>query len=422
MTHLHTDHWNDDHPHSLNHQSVPLSDNAMYKLTTPGQLIANIPGTLGFFPTESLVLIGASAEHCDDCDGDDGDDAVVLAEHGPILRVDIGDLRGYTEAQRILSTLHCTVVFAVIISKAPQRVIDELAEILYQSGTPGSACGAHSLVIDACWHVPDIAEGELYEQWFGPRVAHHGQPHDGWWSAVGRVPALETTPSFEALKEAGSIPASSREAYINQFRDSNRFLGEEECARLHEQARRIGADLGNEGFLAIVSPEGTEKYDLHDVVCDSALVCAEIAQEHAAALAGDFMDRASVVDALLADEELLFTIGLWLAHVRSRDVALAQFLAAPDAAALIMEAVVATFKGDIRANALVILGVCSTLAGHPNRFNAALNLATNAYPHHTLSRWVMEYYQIAGFDAVARLLKRGSEDSLTTYMEELGWT
>ena len=69
-----------------------------------GAILAEIPGALGFYPTESLVIIGLNIE----------EDAVGIE---PIVRADLDAERLKASAARLLHTLQTDTYIALVITR-----------------------------------------------------------------------------------------------------------------------------------------------------------------------------------------------------------------------------------------------------------------------------------------------------------------
>ena len=88
-------------------------------ITTPGHLLANIPGLLGFYPTESVVFMAI-------------DTTPRGPAMGPLARVDIADAQGaVVDISPLLAEHAREGVFAFLISKRPLTELREVAHWLY---------------------------------------------------------------------------------------------------------------------------------------------------------------------------------------------------------------------------------------------------------------------------------------------------
>lgn len=117
----------------------------------PGELIANIPGLLGFYPEESLVVQGFYAKP-------DGS-----VEIGPTIRVDLSAELPCTEIVRYLENAECSFHVGFVIT----------AEATVDSGSEGisgrkhrewyrslnEAMVADSPALQACWIVDETRQG-----------------------------------------------------------------------------------------------------------------------------------------------------------------------------------------------------------------------------------------------------------------------
>ena len=141
--------------------------------TQPGQLIANIPGILGFYPTNCVVVVTLCTTLNDETSCAINPHEVALI--GPVLRADfdrVGDLDRAVAALDAQASI--TSLFAVIITDDPDSgEALQAQELLFcAAGADGTA------LVDACWHVSEIATGAAYRLLFGTTAGQGTRPHE----------------------------------------------------------------------------------------------------------------------------------------------------------------------------------------------------------------------------------------------------
>lgn len=362
----------------------------MYPMTahhilTPGQLLANVPGSLGFYPTESLILMGfnATAEEGENQTQTDNRATgnPVNVTLGPTLRIDIDDFENLQgDIVRALAPLEPTVVFAFIISQRPERLLDEVTHKLYNSGT------THGMTIDACWYTPEIKTGEPYELWFGRDLTPGATSGNTW--QYGTIPSITATPSMEEFVDRGELPELNRKEAVRPYITRNNAFSSQEAARLAATARTLSTALADgERFGSAANPYGIE-----DIAQDARLLLEEY----------------SAHDAWDSNDHLLLTVATWLATTATRDLVLAEFLAQPAAGASVLLEVAQTFSGEIRANALSIYAAAQVVLRQSHRAGLALTCVLQEYPEHRLSSLFYKLYSAGQLHNIVDCATEGS--------------
>ncbi|WP_161781242.1 DUF4192 family protein [Corynebacterium atypicum] len=111
-------------------------------ITTPGQLIANVPGLLGFYPTDSLILMAFAT----------GPTTLTL---GPMLRADLEAMTSVAAAHCALGSLDADgrVIIGVIVQDGRPELVDAATDALFE------ATRAYQYPVLGVWWVPEIAAG-----------------------------------------------------------------------------------------------------------------------------------------------------------------------------------------------------------------------------------------------------------------------
>lgn len=344
---------------------------------TPGQLLANIPGALGFYPTESVILMGFESQG--DQALNDGAKALTL---GPTMRIDIDDFEGLQhDVARALEPLETEMIFAFIVSQRPERLLDPVAQQLFNAG---ENCG---LTIDACWHVPEIKQGQPYELWFGRDLSSSGTSSTVWKG--GSIPTIAASPSMEAFVDRGELPELNRQEAVRPLTKRNTAFSREELNDMERSATALSQALSNgEQFTS-----DTFTYGIEDIIADVR----------------NLLDEYGPLDAFAQDSHKLITAGTWLATTQTRDLVLAEFLDNPAPSADVLLATAQTFTGEIRANALSIYAATQIALGQSHRAGLALTCLMQENSDHRLGALFYRLYSVGLLDKIVEAAAEGSQ-------------
>lgn len=351
---------------------------------TPGKILANIPGALGFYPEESVLFVGLTARS----------HAHLI---GPIVRVDIDDFFVYFSEARAAAGAGCDAIFAFIVSQRDPREIRGVVEAMQDYEQ-------ESEMIVACWHTRGIFHGSSYRLCFGPQDAGlvdtpgrgeglHERLADGWFR--GRIPAIVTTASMEPWTQRGLLPEPSRaDAFAHFARYPEPATGPavkdvaeslRECAYL----LRCGHGIGRQARLLP-----------RDIVVDATRLLADLCPDDIAGRSWEYH--------LEDSEQVLLTVALWMCDIALRDLVIRNCLERPVAAAAVLLEVARHFDGEIRANALAIYSATlirqgmSMIAGQP------LQVIAGEFPEHSLGALLNTAYRSGLYDIITDNLERGS--------------
>lgn len=334
---------------------------------TPAEILADIPGNLGFYPSESLVIVSFRPAQ-------GGTDSFVP---GPLLRISIDDVEeGWEEGLALLDNYPDHIFLAFIISTRPERHLAELIDFL---NDPDQCC----LDLEGLWMVPEIQVGQPYEELFADPALHQG-PGGGAW-LYGRVAPITESYSMRACLAEGELPALDRQECFEPFQRRNRLGEREELAALGQLAIACANDA--------CCGRHTYGYDLVAIDNDVPEVLSDI----------------DVPADCLADDELLFTAAVWMGSTKARDVALRGCLDNPAAAAILMLALAQTFSGTIRANALAVYSVCTIQMGIYYKASTALMVGREEFPEHTFLRLLLGAFRCGLSEHLIDSVRQGSE-------------
>lgn len=346
-------------------------------LGTPGDLIANIPGILGFYPTESVVFTvlfreGKSTRHT----------------LGPVIRVNIDDLDLLPDVGRAIESTDADLIFCFIITENfTDGWVEGIVDTLFSTAESGT------IPITACWITTGIYSGEIYQLAFGPSPAELGGPGRGLldWEE-GRIAPVTGAVATRNLLEHGQLPEATRiDAYAAFDRD-NRFLTEDGIRELGAQAQRRGEDM----LRAIrADPDGS--------AFDAAL------EEFKAIIDRvTLSDDSATVATLLRKPGVLGDAAAYLTSVLLRDSILHHSVDNPRVAADLFIAVAKTFDGDIRCNALCLYSIAVIRQNLGMKAIPALDAALSTDPDHSFSGLLRHGLADGQFDTMVDACMRGN--------------
>lgn len=345
-------------------------------LATPGDVLAQIPSILGFYPKDSFLAV---------CFHSGGGSRFTL---GPVLRFDLAERTTLAEGLDKVQRARPALVLAFVIGAAdPESGYPagwaEFAELL----SPHLAeCG---LEIAGYWQAREIAEGvpyRLLDDGPGAPAAGTARSLRGWdGGAIGSVVgALAHT----TMMAHGDLPELNREATISFFDRRAQHAPPVAQVRKRMAAHCAEMYLGN--------PEARERC-VRGAIAEFGRVVREVTEEN--------LDS----DALLGRTSTLVLLAAYLATHRTRDVLLGETLRAPEPAMEVALAMARCLDGVMRANALCLYAAGAAATGRTYRAWPALIAAQEEVPGHTLSRLMQETIATTGVACLLDCLRRGSE-------------
>lgn len=370
MTHSFTGPQNPKNPKNSDRQNDPTPPNydpwidEIGSVDDPSSIIATIPGTIGYYPQESVIVIGLVS---DDARGGE----LVL---GPVMRADLahaGQLGTFLDTAPVG---RCVAFLGVLVTRTPSgKLATAAAHALEELTRPGG-----EPLVDVLWHVSEIAQGTPYEMVFGPdpdemdrnwpelKWSHGtvgsvvGSPAMRAWRDNGVLPALDRADTFEYFEQeshSGVVPVGGKEVAIAEFTRQ---------ARLCADALRRQIDRG-------ASTPG-------DFVRE-----ATAALRNSPALPLIASDERPSLGRVFADADDLFALVTVLSRSMLRDCVIGAAVRHPEPAATALLAVARAFDGVIRANALSLWSIVAISKGLSSWASAALATAQEDVPQHSMS-------------------------------------
>lgn len=391
MTHSH-EHPRHPRPRSLEQPVDPWEiDPSSASVDCPSAIIATIPGTLGYYPQESVILMGLVA------DGPTGDCVYI----GPVLRTDLCRASELSDALLHIPVDRCIAFFAVVVSRIPRsraffNALDEMEALVRADGAP---------VVEICWHVSEIAQGTPYSMVFGPG------PDDfaalGWdeeWER-GVIGSVIHSPAMRSMRENGALPALSRDDTFAYFEpDTDPEKAKEATAltiRAHKRADAVrrALDAGNPAAGTVVKQ-----------------ALAALRSAPALPLIGD--DSRLSADDVVRDSDELYALVTVLTRAAFRDCLIGEALRHPEEAGAALLAVARSYSGIVRANALSVWALVAISRGLSSWASAALATAQDEMPLHSMSAICLQVMAIGQQHQLVTTAVEGCEMACADLLRE----
>lgn len=323
----------------------------------PGSLIANVPGVLGFFPQNCVVITTVRVI----------DFPTRKAELGPVLRIGFDSLEHFHDMINSISEFDYTIMVAYLVfnstEPADPRQVEHAKELLSDSRF------FDTNEIYACYEVQTLLQGEPLQYLFGFR-----EPKNTWSNP--KVGNIACSPASRNLLEHGMLPALEREELLNKFLTPNAYLDEDAEDELDQASNSRGFEL----FGEIFSNESTY---------------SEALEYPKSILRGLIGRKAeSITEMVCQDVKFLEEFAMWCTMRRHRD-AISTLI--PDFSPElrgVMLAVAMSTSGETRANALCIYALAATHEGIPSLVNFALQVVHSEMPEHRLGDLLRVAYQV----------------------------
>lgn len=346
----------------------PWTDN-VGSVDDPSTIIATIPGTLGYYPQESIVVIGLVPDP--ECGGE-----LVL---GPMLRADIVNADQLADFLTTAPVEQCVAFLGVMVTRMPQS--DSASEAVQTLEDLTRPCG--DPMVDVLWHVSEIAQGTPYEMVFGPDP----EDMDRQWPDLkwgrGTVASVVSSPAMRAWRDNGILPALNRSDTFDYFQPDDAPTGltvggeRVDVAAFSRDAWRRADDLRR-----LIDRGSTEP--------GAVVRQAMRAMTHAPAQPLIALDERYGVDRVFADRDDLHAVVTVLTRSVLRDCVIGTAVRHPEEAATALLAVARAFDGVVRANALSLWGIVAISRGLSSWASAALAIAQEELPRHSMSAICLE--------------------------------
>ena len=370
-----------------NETNQPASSNlpepGQTALRSPSHLIATIPGALGYFPDESVVLINLYSHPA----------AAQALDIGTYLDADVGNTESIQRALQLIPAGRHVATFAVIVTRVPDSqmvavAVDGLRRAADEFGE----------IVEACWIVSEVADGTPYHLVFGPDIC---SARDLWgWNATyqcGTVSSIVTAEPMRPLIDQGVLPELHREELFAHF-DPVSIPDARKCETLAPGAYRRGAELVD---LVDVAPAMAREW--LERACDIFLggPNTSVIDNSGSLIIADVFTCSE-------DVELLASV---LSRNALRDCLIVDALNHPRAAASVLLTIARNFSGQIRANALCLWAMVAVSLGLTGWASAALASAQKEVPGHSLSGLLASVLGIGQGHVLLELCRQGCADT-----------
>lgn len=340
-------------------------------ISSPGALLANIPGILGFYPMESVVFTAMfQKEHSHSF------------ELGPVIRVGLDELKYLPDISRALAAADTDMVFAFVIASEINSLASETAvDLLFENSRP------ELMDIVACWVTSGIYSGETYHLAFGPppdALEEDTSGFRGWEN--GRIPPITEAAATQSMLRGGFLPEVTRDEAFAVFDHGNPEISSH---NLHELNRRTYAEAAE-----LMKGISEEPGNLESVI----------------AAFGELLKRCTgkKLAEVLSEGELLGHAGAYLCTPLTRDAVLHFFIEEPTNAATVALALAKTFDGLVRANALCLYSLAVVTMNLGMKANPALEAALRTRPGHNLGVLLRQGLNEGRFEETIEACMRGN--------------
>lgn len=335
----------------------------------PSTIIATIPGTLGYYPQESLIVIGLVPDA--DCPGE-----LVL---GPMMRADLVHARQLADFLTTAPVEQCVAFLGVMVTRMPYSESASCAAHTLEDMT--RPCGEH--LVDVLWHVSEIAQGTPYEMVFGPDPEEMDRRWPDLKWARGTVASVVGSPAMRAWRDNGILPALDRSDTFEYFQPDDYSDGvsvggkQVSVAAMTRDAGRYADKL-----------RGLVDYGSNEPGAVVRTAMQALVHAPAEPLIG--LDERHGVDRVFADAEELRALVTVLSRAMLRDCVIGTAVRHPEESATALLAVARAFDGVVRANALSLWGIVAISRGLSSWASAALAIAQEEFPQHSMSAICLE--------------------------------
>lgn len=352
-------------------------------LRSPSRLIASIPGALGYFPNEAVILVNVYSPPA----------SGGVLDIGTYIDADVGSTGSIQRALQSIPLGAHVATFAVIVTRVPNsHMVAVAAEGLRK------AADEFGEIVEACWIVSEVADGTPYQLVFGPDEDTAGELW-GWAEAYtnGTVSSVVSTEPMRPLIDHGVLPELHKaELYAHFAAVFDRDVAT--CEALAQRAHQRGTELVDLIRVAPLLARG----DI-ERACD-----VFVGAPNASILDSDGNLIIADVFSSIEDVEL---VAAMLSRNTLRDFLIVEALDHPQSAGAVLLTVARNFGGAIRANALCLWAMVAVSLGLNGWAIAALMTAQEEVHGHSLSLLLANVMGIGQGHALLELCRRGCEET-----------
>lgn len=356
----------------LGHGGVMTQHNT--PLVNPGQLLAEVPGLLGFYPDASVLVMAFNH--------DSGKHYTL----GATARMDLADaVRRETVAEVVgaLTQQGPDLIFVFIVD--PEAAVGSRRRVVRSMVQEARTSGAH---LAGVWTTRRIVTDEPYELCWCPGGAGAQKDPMGCWRQ-GTIAPIVRSHTMDEMAAQGCLPELDRQDALEFFGYRDDLMDRDACARAQQQWTRDSVEL----TLRLCTPDGDLDY-------------ADVA-----ALARDVFGTAGQEE----DLDLLAQASALLDAPLARDITIYAALQNPQQCVDTVLWAARHLEGNAKANALATWVVLNLRLGRMRRISLALAAGYLACPEHRLITLLWQAYSHGFVDAMLDTFEHLFDDERAGY-------
>ena len=323
-----------------------------HNLSSPAMMIANVPGLLGFYPHESLVVLAF----------DQSETSTTSFNLTYVSRLDIEDTDGLDSTFAVVHANSPDLVWVVFVSDG--RHLPGFDACVARIDTTAHD---HGVAIDAGWALDQITTGAEYELVIsGTTEPKKGSAMSEQW-VKGRVGDVSGAYAVDAIVRAGESLHASREEVFNTFAYGNPLNHQSEIK--HKRIAREAKDKATAIRHGAGYFEAAEEFQ---AIITAATIDAD-------------KKKTVGVEAIMASKTALTQAAVFFGAKTTRDLVMAFVPTYPEAVRDISLAVARSFHGFIRENALCVYALAMVQLDAIQMAVPAVRVAIAENPRHELA-------------------------------------
>ncbi|OIR42456.1 hypothetical protein BJP08_03895 [Corynebacterium sp. NML140438] len=361
----------------------------------PSDIIAALPGVLGFYPQESVVVLGILP---------DSQDAGGL-QLGPVVRVDLARLDALvenlkTDTSQYLLGDDVLAYLGIIVSRIPDSdlVIGATERLHYLEEETG-------FKIDLCWHVSEIAQGTPYTLLFGPSEVPDGEYTLSASLISGSVASVISSPSMRPYVEQGILPELDRGDTFEYFEPID-TESVHVAKEIQEKTRKNGLRLLKDLWESSIQEQGKSSAQLAKHEIENTI--DDLLRSPESCLIGqrDVPPPSEMSEPM---RNALEGLAALLTHALLRDTLIPAILKHPKRVAGPLLFLARHAEGTVRANALALWAIVAVRCELGSWAGVALQCALQEMPDHSLSDVLLQLLAIGQYEGLLHAVQEGGE-------------
>lgn len=361
----------------------------------PSDIIAALPGVLGFYPQESVVVLGILP---------DSQDAGGL-QLGPVVRVDLARLDALvenlkTDTSQYLLGDDVLAYLGIIVSRIPDSdlVIGATERLRYLEEETG-------FKIDLCWHVSEIAQGTPYTLLFGPSEVPDGEYTLSASLISGSVASVISSPSMRPYVEQGILPELDRGDTFEYFEPID-TESVHVAKEIQEKTRKNGLRLLKDLWESSIQEQGKSSAQLAKHEIENTI--DDLLRSPESCLIGqrDVPPPSEMSEPM---RNALEGLAALLTHALLRDTLIPAILKHPKRVAGPLLFLARHAEGTVRANALALWAIVAVRCELGSWAGVALQCALQEMPDHSLSDVLLQLLAIGQYEGLLHAVQEGGE-------------